>query len=79
MRNDGKLVEMGLKELKDCPFGVLYDDAILWFDESHCRQVLGSVGHKSSFSRIQYRVSVDPKTGALVLMSKGGCMPCPKF
>jgi hypothetical protein len=58
----------------------LWKDGTLWCDESHTQQVLpGGVGHQSSFSRRQWRISMDPHTRKLLPLDKGGKMPFRKY
>lgn len=53
----------------------IFQDAILYLDENHTRASLGGAGHDGSFSRKQYFVAVDKKTGQLKKKSEGGVMP----
>jgi hypothetical protein len=84
----GKKIENGELTLQDAGENIHKNDApppispgaVLYLDENHTVASLGGVGHDGSFSRRQILVSVDKKTGQLVLppygsLSKGGVMP----
>ena len=49
-------------------------DGILWADENHFQQCIGGSGHASSFSKRQMRISVDGKTGNLLVCKAGGLL-----
>ena len=53
----------------------IFLDAILYCDENHCTASIGGASHDSSFSRRQYCIAVDPKTGKLLRVTNGGVVP----
>ena len=74
----GEAIEKGEKALADCSADnppPVWKDGILFVDENHAQQQIGGAGHSSSFSRLQYRVAMDPNTGTLASESSGGRMP----
>jgi len=78
----GALIDTGELEYKECnpDLPPIWDDGTLWVDENHIQQVLpGGTGQDSSFSRQQYRIAIDPKTGKLLPLKQGGKMPRRKF
>jgi hypothetical protein len=75
----GEEVDEGSKTAEECELPPLYWDGILWADENHVKQVIGGSGHQSSFSGLQYRISVNPKTGDLQTVKNGGKMPLKKL
>jgi len=78
----GALVDTGELKYKECnpDLPPIWDDGTLWVDENHIQQVLpGGTGQDSSFSRQQYRIAIDPKTGKLLPLKQGGKMPRRKF
>ena len=57
----------------------VWSDGILYTDENHCQASIGGAGHEGSFSKRQYRIAVDPKTGKLLRLANGGVVPKRKF
>jgi hypothetical protein len=57
----------------------IFPDAVVFCDKNHCIASIGGAGHEGSFSRRQYRIAVDPKTGKLLRLANGGVMPKREF
>ena len=57
----------------------MFSDAIVYCDENHCIASIGGAGHEGSFSRRQYHIAVDPKTGKLLRLANGGVVPKWRF
>ena len=85
----GEKLENGTLTMADCRqknLHPLYEDATVYVDQSHMKAVpAGGSGHSGSKGRIQTRIAVDPKTGKLLPVARGGVMPArrmqikPKF
>jgi len=74
----GEMLDKGLIATTGCDVPPVWWDGILWVDENHIRQVIGGNGHESSFSSKQYLIAMDPNTGELKPIAKGGKMPMRK-
>ena len=57
----------------------MFSDAIVYCDENHCIASIGGAGHEGSFSRRQYRIAVDQKTGKFLRLANGGVVPKRRF
>lgn len=78
MLDCGQHIDQGVMTFEECHHSQItpwWVDGCLWVDQKHDNCVIGGSGHSGTSGNVQWRMAIDPQTGSLLPVSKGGKVP----